>query len=74
VIADTYRSRHDVGWKFRLDGSADGTGAAVRFSEPYGVAVNGSGIVHVADTLNSTIRKITEKPSSSTDHRLSALE
>jgi streptogramin lyase len=42
-----------------VGGSADGTGAAARFSTPYGVAVDGSGNVYVADTNNSTIRKIT---------------
>jgi hypothetical protein len=39
-------------------GSADGTGAAARFKGPSGVAVDGSGNVFVADTGNSTIRKI----------------
>jgi streptogramin lyase len=39
--------------------SADGTGAAARFNGPFGVAVDGSGNVYVADTNNSTIRKIT---------------
>ena len=40
-------------------GSADGTGAAARFSSPSGVAVDSAGTVYVADTGNSTIRKIT---------------
>jgi len=40
-------------------GSADGTGSAARFKLPYGVAVDGSGNVYVADTQNYTIRKIT---------------
>lgn len=40
-------------------GSADGTGAAARFSNPAGVAVDSAGNVYVADTANSTIRKIT---------------
>ena len=39
-------------------GSADGTGTAARFNYPNGVAVNGAGIVYVADTPNNTVRKI----------------
>ena len=41
-----------------LPGSADGAGGAARFSAPAGVAADGSGNVFVADTGNSTIRKI----------------
>jgi streptogramin lyase len=40
-------------------GSTDGTGNAARFSFPYGVAVDASGNVYVADANNHTIRKIT---------------
>ena len=40
-------------------GSTDGTGSAARFYNPQGVAVDGSGNIYVADTFNSTIRKIT---------------
>jgi streptogramin lyase len=42
-----------------LGDSADGTGAAARFSDPEGVAVDAAGNVYVADTFNSTIRRIT---------------
>jgi len=40
-------------------GSADGTGSHAQFSAPFGVAVDGSGNVYVADTGNNTIRKVT---------------
>src|SRR5437773_76309 len=40
-------------------GSADGSGSAARFNAPDGIAVDSSGNLYVADTLNSTIRKIT---------------
>lgn len=41
------------------EGSADGVGAAARFREPHGVAVDGAGNVLVADSGNSTLRRIT---------------
>jgi hypothetical protein len=40
-------------------GSADGPGSAARFNKPKGAAVDGAGNVSVADTENSTIRKVT---------------
>jgi sugar lactone lactonase YvrE len=40
-------------------GHADGTGTSVSFSSPMGITVDASGNLYVADTYNSTIRKIT---------------
>jgi len=40
-------------------GTDDGTGSTARFYNPYGVAVDSAGNVHVADRNNYTIRKIT---------------
>ena len=39
-------------------GSADGRGAAARFNQPFGIAVDGAGSVYVADTFNHLIRRI----------------
>ena len=39
-------------------GSADGMGACAQFNAPYGVAVDNAGNLFVADTGNSTIRKV----------------
>ena len=39
-------------------GSTDGTGSAARFLYPYGVAVDTTGTIYVADTFNHTIRRI----------------
>jgi sugar lactone lactonase YvrE len=40
-------------------GSTNGVGSNARFNYPFAVAVDALGIVYVADTYNSTIRKIT---------------
>jgi len=40
-------------------GWADGAGSAARFNDPEGIAVDASGTVYVADTMNNLIRKIT---------------
>ena len=40
-------------------GATDGTGAAARFNQPSSVAVDSAGNTYVADTDNSTIRKVT---------------
>src|SRR5437764_538568 len=40
-------------------GSDDGTGSAARFNFPFGLAVDSAGNIYVADTSNSTIRKVT---------------
>jgi sugar lactone lactonase YvrE len=39
-------------------GSADGLAAAAQFSEPVGVAVDGAGVLYVADSGNSAIRMV----------------
>src|ERR1035438_6328911 len=44
---------------YAAPGSADGTGAAARFANPWGVAADTSGNLYVADTDNHTIRIIT---------------
>jgi surface protein len=40
-------------------GFADNSAASAKFNQPFGVAVDGSGNVYVADTYNHRIRKIT---------------
>jgi len=39
-------------------GSADGTGAAGRFSAPRGIAVDAAGNLYVGDTGNNTVRRV----------------
>jgi streptogramin lyase len=43
----------------RVPGRIDGTGSAARFDLPYAVAVDATGNIYVADTENTTLRKIT---------------
>lgn len=43
-----------------LSGSADGRNGAARFNRPTGIAVDGTGNLFVADTLNDTIRKVSQ--------------
>jgi len=43
----------------RTRGTADGTGTAARFGEPFGITVDANNNVYVSDASNNTIRKIT---------------
>lgn len=40
-------------------GLTDGTGPSARFNHPYGLAVDASGILFVADCYNSAVRRVT---------------
>jgi hypothetical protein len=40
-------------------GTTDGTGAAARFNNPTGIAVDSAGNLYVADNGNNTVRKVT---------------
>jgi sugar lactone lactonase YvrE len=44
---------------FLQRGGADGTGINAQFSVPYGLAVDGSGSLYVADSGNLTVREVT---------------
>jgi len=39
-------------------GTADGVGNAARFNKPYGIDIDPSGTIYIADTFNHAIRKI----------------
>ena len=68
-VADTYNSTirkvttdggvTTLAGSVGLSGSADGTNNNAQFNYPSGVAVDSVGNVYVADTYNSTIRKVT---------------
>lgn len=47
-------------------GFADGSGASVRFRDPYGIVVDASGNVYVADSSNHRIRMVTPSGTVST--------
>jgi sugar lactone lactonase YvrE len=49
-----------------IPGVADGQGTIALFNNPFGLAIDGSGNVFVADSLNDTIRKITPSGAVST--------
>ena len=55
-----------AGAGFAGRGWTDSIGTLARFDRPYGVAVDTSGIVYVADTYNGRIRKITSNRAVST--------
>ncbi|MGA2662044.1 MAG: hypothetical protein ABSH34_31580, partial [Verrucomicrobiota bacterium] len=40
-------------------GSKDGTGSAVRFNQPQGLALDSAGNAYVGDSMNYTVRKVT---------------
>ena len=40
-------------------GNMDGTGTAAMFSQPIGIAMDSTGTLYVADSMNDTVRKVT---------------
>lgn len=48
-----------------ISGTANGTGTAAQFNEPYGVTVSSSGTLYISDSSNNTIRQAI--PASTTD-------
>jgi hypothetical protein len=48
-----------VAGQLGVSGSNDGTGTNAQFSDPSGIAIDGSGNLFVSDTGNDTIRKVT---------------
>ena len=53
-VVTTFAGIAGAGW-----GSVDGTGSAAKFFSPWGITVDANSNVYVADSGNSTIRKIT---------------
>jgi len=58
ILAEATRFTNLAGLPGGL-GSANGTGSEAGFDEPWGVAVDSTGNVYVADTYNDIIRKVT---------------
>ncbi|HEY3762944.1 MAG TPA: Ig-like domain-containing protein [Verrucomicrobiae bacterium] len=64
TVADSVLEINQMGTNWVLnviggegEGSADGAGSAALFNQPYGITVDNSGAIYVADTDNNTIRK-----------------
>lgn len=62
TLAGALGAKTNGGWnnsEIFVGGFADGTGTSALFFNPFGVAVDGSGNVYVADKGNNSVRKIT---------------